>query len=50
MSSLLLEKDLRKSEEDSEVRTLAWARTLTVLGRMDPSRKADVMQFLEPVW
>jgi hypothetical protein len=31
MSTLLLEKDLRSSEEDSEVRTLARARTLTVL-------------------
>jgi uncharacterized protein YjbI with pentapeptide repeats len=47
MSSLLLEKDLRASEEDSEVRTLARARTLTVLGSLDPSRKAEVMQFLE---
>jgi hypothetical protein len=46
MGSLLLEKDLRASEEDSEVRTLARARTLTVLGRLDPSRKADVMRFL----
>jgi hypothetical protein len=46
MSSLLLEKDLRTSEEDSEVRTLARARTLTVLGRLDPSRKTAVMQFL----
>jgi hypothetical protein len=46
MSTLLLEKDLRSSEEDSEVRTLARARTLTVLGRLDPSRKAAVMQFL----
>jgi uncharacterized protein YjbI with pentapeptide repeats len=46
MGSLLLDKNLRKSEEDSEVRTLARARTLTVLGRLDPSRKADVMEFL----
>jgi hypothetical protein len=46
MGSLLLEKDLRESEEDSEVRTLARARTLTVLGRLDPSRKTAVMQFL----
>jgi uncharacterized protein YjbI with pentapeptide repeats len=46
MSSLLLEKDLRDSKEDSEVRNLARARTLTVLGRLDSSRKADVMQFL----
>jgi glutathione S-transferase len=46
MSGLLLEKDLRASEEDSEVRTLARARTLTVLSRLDPSRKTAVMQFL----
>jgi uncharacterized protein YjbI with pentapeptide repeats len=47
MSTLLLERDLRNSEEDSEERTLARARTLTVLGRLDPSRKTAVMQFLE---
>jgi hypothetical protein len=47
MGSLLLERDLRASEEDSEVRTLARARTLTVLGRLDPDRKAEVMQFLD---
>jgi uncharacterized protein YjbI with pentapeptide repeats len=46
MSGLLLEKDLRTSEEDSEVRTLAQARTLTVLERLDPSRKTAVVQFL----
>jgi uncharacterized protein YjbI with pentapeptide repeats len=46
MSSLLLEKDLRASEEESEARTLARARTLTVLGSLDPSRKTTVMQFL----
>jgi hypothetical protein len=46
MSGLLLERDLRTSEEDSEVRTLAQARTLTVLERLDPSRKTAVMQFL----
>jgi len=46
MSGLLLERDLRASEEDSEVRTLARARTLTVLGRLDPSRKRAVMEFL----
>jgi uncharacterized protein YjbI with pentapeptide repeats len=46
MGGLLLEKDLRESEEGSEVRTLARARTLTVLGRLDPSRKRAVMQFL----
>src|SRR3712207_1687831 len=46
MSMLLLEKHLRASDEDSEVRTLARARTLTVLGRLDPGRKTAVMQFL----
>src|SRR5215210_3174082 len=46
MSSLLLERDLRTSEEDSEVRTLARVRTLTVLERLDPSRKTAVVQFL----
>jgi uncharacterized protein YjbI with pentapeptide repeats len=46
MSNLLLEEDLRASEEDSEVRTLARARTLTVLERLDPSRKRAVVQFL----
>jgi hypothetical protein len=46
MSGLLLERDLRASEEDSEVRTLARARTLTVLERLDPSRKTALMQFL----
>jgi uncharacterized protein YjbI with pentapeptide repeats len=42
----MLEKDLRHSESDSEVRILAKARTLTVLGRLDPSRKQEVMVFL----
>jgi hypothetical protein len=57
MGNLLLEKDLRASDEyierdlptsdqDSEERTLARARTLTVLGRLDPSRKTAVIQFL----
>jgi hypothetical protein len=46
MSSLLLEKDLRESAVDSEMRTLARARTLTVLGRLDPSRRTAVMEFL----
>jgi uncharacterized protein YjbI with pentapeptide repeats len=47
MSSLLLENDLRASEADSEMRTLARSRTLTVLGRLDPSRKVAVMDFLQ---
>jgi hypothetical protein len=35
MNNLLLEYNLRSSKENSEVRTLARARTLTVLGRLD---------------
>jgi hypothetical protein len=48
MGNLLLEKNLRESDEGSEVRTLARALTLTltVLGRLDPDRKTTVMQFL----
>jgi hypothetical protein len=53
MSQLLLDKDkpLRHSKEDDEVRTLAVrtlarARTLTVLRRLDGARKASVLQFL----
>jgi hypothetical protein len=46
VGTLLLEKELRNSEEDSEVRTLARARTLTVLGRLDSARKTEVVQFL----
>jgi hypothetical protein len=52
MGTLLLERDLRSSTEDNatehskEARTLARARTLTVLGRLEPSRKTAVMQFL----
>lgn len=47
MGTLLLEKDLRNSDDGSEVRTLARARTLTVLERLDPSRKAAIVEFLE---
>ena len=46
MSTLLIEKDLRSSALDSEVRSLARTRTLTVLRRLDPGHKADVMYFL----
>ena len=46
MSSLLLEEDLRASEEGSEVRTLARARTLTVLGRLNGGYKRVVILFL----
>src|SRR5215211_6638333 len=46
MSALMLHNDLRDSEEDSEVRRLARARTLTVLGRLGPDRKRTVVRFL----
>jgi uncharacterized protein YjbI with pentapeptide repeats len=46
MSQLMLERDLRESEEGSDVSTLARARTLTGLGRLEPSRKEAVFQFL----
>ena len=47
MGSLLLEEDLRDSERGSEVRTVARARTLTVLEMLDPERKSEAMQFLD---
>jgi uncharacterized protein YjbI with pentapeptide repeats len=46
MSELLLDKNLRKSDEDAEVRTIARVRTLTVLPRLDKVRKKSVLQFL----
>jgi hypothetical protein len=46
IGELILEEHLRNSEEDSQVRTLARSRTLSLLERLDPSRKARVMLFL----
>jgi len=48
MGQMLLDKDrpLRQSEQDDEVRTLARARTLTVLSRLDSERTRSVLQFL----
>jgi uncharacterized protein YjbI with pentapeptide repeats len=46
MGALMLEENLRDSERDSEPRTLARARTVTVLGRLDPKRKRSAVQFL----
>jgi uncharacterized protein YjbI with pentapeptide repeats len=48
MSQLLLNKDspLRQSKKDDEVRTLARARTLTILSRLDGTRKGIVLRFL----
>jgi uncharacterized protein YjbI with pentapeptide repeats len=47
LSSLLLENDLRKSEEGSEVRTLARARTATVIQRLDADGNRNVIRFLD---
>lgn len=48
MEQLLLdqERPLRSSQPENEVRTLARARTLTILGRLDPDRKRSVLQFV----
>ena len=46
MSELLVEKQLRDTEEDDERREIARIRTLTVLSRLDGSRKRIVLQFL----
>src|SRR6266566_7879794 len=46
MSELILEKKLRDSAEEDEIRNIARVRTLTVLRRLDPIRKASVIQFL----
>jgi hypothetical protein len=46
MSALMLEEDLRNSDRNSEVRTLARARTLTIFGSLDPERKRSAVRFL----
>jgi uncharacterized protein YjbI with pentapeptide repeats len=46
MSELLLEKKLRGSAPEDEVRKVARVRTLTVLQRLDTRRKGSVLQFL----
>src|SRR5215211_4270878 len=46
MSDLLLKEDLRTSKEGSEVRTLARARTSTVLVTLDPGYRGWVIAFL----
>ena len=46
MSELLLEKNLRDSAEEDEVRKIARVRTLTILPRLDANRKGSVLQFL----
>ncbi len=46
MTELLLDKKVRESKEESEVRAVARARTLTVLRRLDKDRKGAVLRFL----
>lgn len=46
ISELLLEKHLRESKPEDEVRTIARVRSLTVLSRLDIYRKRSVIQFL----
>ncbi len=46
ISELLLRENLRKSEEDAEVRTIARVRTSTVLSELDGRRKGNLIQFL----
>lgn len=46
MTQLMLENDLRSSNVDSQERTLAQARTLTVLRRLDSGRTRSVLDFL----
>ncbi len=46
MSELLLHEKLRMSGDDDEVRKIARVRTLTVLPRLDATRKRSVLQFL----
>lgn len=46
ISELLFQKNLRESKEGDEVRTIARARTLTMLRQLDRDRKASLLQFL----
>jgi uncharacterized protein YjbI with pentapeptide repeats len=46
MSHLLLEKDLRTSDENSEVYTLAQARSATVIQTLDADGNRNVIRFL----
>ena len=46
ISELLLEKHLRQSHPEDEVRNIARVRTLTVLPRLDHGRKGSVLRFL----
>jgi hypothetical protein len=46
MSTLMLERELRHAEVGDEMQTVARARTLAALGRLDPSRKTALMEFI----
>jgi uncharacterized protein YjbI with pentapeptide repeats len=46
MQELLLEKGLRRSEKDSEIRSVSRVRTLSVLRSLDGDRKGQVVRFL----
>jgi uncharacterized protein YjbI with pentapeptide repeats len=46
IAELLLERQLRESGSDAEVRRIAQVQTLAVLPRLDERRKACVLQFL----
>jgi len=46
MTTLLLDKKLRESNEDDEVRAVARAQTLTSLRRLNGERKGSVVRFL----
>jgi hypothetical protein len=46
MSHLLADKELHSAQPGDSLSTVARARTLTVLGRLDGSRKGSVLQFL----
>jgi hypothetical protein len=46
MGTLLLDRNLRATDEESNVRNVARARTLTTLAVLDPYRKQKVLRFL----
>jgi uncharacterized protein YjbI with pentapeptide repeats len=46
MGTLLLDRNLRAADQDSNVRNVARARTLTTLAVLDPYRKQKVLRFL----
>jgi uncharacterized protein YjbI with pentapeptide repeats len=46
MTELMLDRELRSSQKEDEVRTVGRTRTLTVLQRLDGERRGVVLQFL----